>query len=68
MREWEKPGHPSKMKKKCNYETPYCSAKNKYKENHQRVYVYASVREGIIQLRYANDLQENNKTEQYRSL
>jgi hypothetical protein len=24
MREWEKPAHPSKLKKKCNYETPYC--------------------------------------------
>ena len=23
MREWEKPAHPSKLKKKCNYETPY---------------------------------------------
>jgi hypothetical protein len=22
MREWEKPAHPSKLKKKCNYETP----------------------------------------------
>jgi hypothetical protein len=25
MREWEKPAHPSKLKKKCNYETPYCT-------------------------------------------
>ncbi len=24
IREWEKPAHPSKLKKKCNYETPYC--------------------------------------------
>jgi hypothetical protein len=24
MREWEKPAHPSKLKKKCKYETPYC--------------------------------------------
>jgi hypothetical protein len=23
IREWEKPAHPSKLKKKCNYETPY---------------------------------------------
>jgi hypothetical protein len=26
MREWEKPAHPSKLKKKCNYETPYCGS------------------------------------------
>jgi hypothetical protein len=24
MREWEKPAHPSKLKKKGNYEKPYC--------------------------------------------
>jgi hypothetical protein len=25
IKEWEKPVHPSKLKKKCNYETPYCA-------------------------------------------
>jgi hypothetical protein len=28
MREWEKPAHPSKLKKKCNYETPYFAPLN----------------------------------------
>jgi hypothetical protein len=24
IKEWEKPAHASNLKKKCDYETPYC--------------------------------------------